>query len=230
MNKGNDKPLRPAQFTEEKILTSIMDKTYPPESHLPSERVMAEQLGVTRPTVREALQRLAREGWIEIRHGKPTRVNDYWRKGGLGMLGTMAKHSGFLPDDFITSLLEFRLNLLPFCAQSASNNEPGIFIDHLSRAKMLGDDPEDFALYDWELQELMATHCNNILYSLVLNDFSEVYKRLAFLYFSLEIARKSSLRYYVKFLSAVKGGGKGVKEVVRDVFKESITIWKKVQK
>jgi GntR family transcriptional regulator, negative regulator for fad regulon and positive regulator of fabA len=230
MNEGNDKPLRPAQFTEEKILKAIMDKTYPPGAHLPSERLMAGQLGVTRPTVRETLQRLAREGWVEIRHGKPTRVNDYWKKGGLGMLGTMAKHAGFLPDDFISNLLEFRLNLLPSCAQSASDNEPVIFIEHLSRAKTLGDDPGEFALYDWKLQELMATHCKNILYPMVLNDFSEVYKRLAFLYFSLEVARKSSLRYYGRFLSAVKGGGKGVKEVVRDVFKESITIWKKVQK
>ncbi len=225
----NDKPFRPAQFTEEKILTSILDKTFPPGSHLPSERVLAEKLGVTRPTVRETLQGLAKEGWIEIRHGKPTQVNDYWEKGGLGMLGTMAKYAGFLPDGFITNLLEFRLNLLPSCAQDAVDNAPGIFIEHLGRAKGLGDDPGAFALYDWELQELMARYCRNIIYPLILNDFSEVYKRLASLYFSLEIARKSSCRYYEAFLAAVQDSGRGVENVVRGVFEESIRIWNQVQ-
>ena len=229
MNKANDKPLRPAQFTEEKILTSIMDKTYPPGAHLPSERVMAEQLGVTRPTVREALQRLAREGWVDIRHGKPTRVNDYWQKGGLGMLGTMAKHSGFLPAEFIGNLLEFRVNLLPSCAQAASDNAPDIFIGHLKGSDMLGDDPDAYAKYDWELQVLMAQHCRNVLYPLMLNDFTEVYKRLASLYFSFEMARTSSLRYYETFLAAVQNGGNGVEKIVRDVFEESIIIWKKIQ-
>ncbi len=229
MNVNNDKPFRPAQFTEEKILTSIIDKTFPPGSNLPSERLLAEQLGVTRPTVRETLQGLAKEGWIEIRQGKPTKVNDYWEKGGLGMLGTMAKYAGFLPEGFITNLLEFRLNLLPSCAQAAADSAPDIFIEHLSRTDELGDDPGAFALYDWELQVLMVKYCGNIIYPLVLNDFSEVYKRLASLYFSLEIARKSSRRYYEAFLAAVQDSGRGVENIVRDVFEESVRIWNQVQ-
>ena len=73
-----DKPFRPAQFTEHTLIQSILDGTYPFGSVLPAERKLAEQFGVTRQTIREALQRLAGEGWITICHGKPTQINNYW--------------------------------------------------------------------------------------------------------------------------------------------------------
>lgn len=41
---------------------------------LPGERLLAERLGVSRPTLRAALDTLADEGWLERRQGLPTRV------------------------------------------------------------------------------------------------------------------------------------------------------------
>ena len=41
---------------------------------LPSERRLCELLQVSRPTVRSALQMLARDGWLEIRHGRRNRL------------------------------------------------------------------------------------------------------------------------------------------------------------
>ncbi len=37
---------------------------------LPSERVLAEQLGVSRTTLREAIAELQRAGWLEVRRGR----------------------------------------------------------------------------------------------------------------------------------------------------------------
>lgn len=42
--------------------------------HLPSERALSEQLGVSRSTLRTALDSLRREGWLEMEHGRPTRI------------------------------------------------------------------------------------------------------------------------------------------------------------
>jgi GntR family negative regulator for fad regulon and positive regulator of fabA len=229
MDLSQTKLFRPAQFAEEKILTSIMDGTYACGTNLPGERKLAQELGVTRATIRETLHWLSKEGWIRIQHGKPTKVNEYWKKGGLGMLGTMAKYTGFLPEGFITDLLEFRMNLLPACAQTAAENEPEIFLGHLAHAGELGHDAQAFAVYDWELQELMVKHCGNIIYPLILNDFNAVYKRLAYFYFNLETARQSSEKYYQVFSEAVKRGCKGVDKIVRNVFAESIRIWNQVE-
>ena len=71
-------PLRPAERVENRLIQAIVGGEFPINSTLPPERELARRLGVTRPTLREALQRLARDGWIEIHHGKSTRVRDYW--------------------------------------------------------------------------------------------------------------------------------------------------------
>ena len=82
-------PQRPAAHAEQSLVSAILDGTYPPGSTLPGERELARQLGVTRPTLRETLQRLECEGWMTIRQGKSTRVNDIWREGGLTVLSAL---------------------------------------------------------------------------------------------------------------------------------------------
>ena len=68
----------PAAFAEEYIVDSIWNGKFPPGTILPAERELSELIGVTRTTLREVLQRLARDGWLTIQHGKPTRVNNIW--------------------------------------------------------------------------------------------------------------------------------------------------------
>ena len=60
-------PLRaqsPAALAEEYIVRSIWDDVFPAGTNLPSERDLADKIGVTRTTLREVLQRLARDGWL----------------------------------------------------------------------------------------------------------------------------------------------------------------------
>ena len=64
-------PQKPAELTESCLISSILDGNFPVNSPLPPERELALSLGVTRPTLREALQRLSRDGWIEIHQGRP---------------------------------------------------------------------------------------------------------------------------------------------------------------
>ena len=45
-------------------------------SRLPAERDLAKQLGVSRPSVREALIALEVEGWVEVRTGSGIYVLD----------------------------------------------------------------------------------------------------------------------------------------------------------
>src|SRR5512136_2779504 len=52
-------PARPAELAETRLISAILDGTFPINSNLPAERELATKLGVTRPTLREALQRPA---------------------------------------------------------------------------------------------------------------------------------------------------------------------------
>ena len=81
----------PATFAEKYIIESIWNNHFPQGSILPAERELSELIGVTRTTLREVLQRLARDGWLTIQHGKPTKVNNYWDTCGRNILPTLAK-------------------------------------------------------------------------------------------------------------------------------------------
>ncbi len=228
MNSPRNRPLKPTQHAREQLLTSILSGEYPPGSALPAERVLAEQVGVTRPTLRENLQSLAREGWITISHGRATTVNDYWAQGGLSLLSTMAKYAEYLPAGFVTQLLELRVVMIPAFARIACRRNVAALTDYLSRAVQLPDDPRAFAEYDWGLQELMARVSENRIFPLMLNDFAYLFKTMAVFYFAEEKGRNSSRTYYANLLSAMQKSEEDVERVVRDVMEESIRIWREV--
>lgn len=143
-------PQKPAELAETRLLEAILSGHFPINSPLPGERDLAEQPGVTRPTLREALQRLARDGWLEIQHGKPTRVRDYWREGGLGVLAVLAQTPTAETLDFVTHLLEVRLLLAPAytCqALQVASTEIAVLLEPYPA---LPEDPSAFARADWD--------------------------------------------------------------------------------
>lgn len=60
----------------EQILRSVSAGEYPPGSQLPQERQLTEMLGVSRPTVREALAALEVLGFVETVAGQGTFVRE----------------------------------------------------------------------------------------------------------------------------------------------------------
>jgi len=224
-----DKLLRPTQYVEKILVTAILDGTYSCGTALPNERSLAQQMGVTRPTLRETLQRLAGEGWITIHHGKPTVVNDYWQEGGLRLLGTLSKYSNYLPNGFITHLLEVRLTMLPSVAERAARFQPEILLNCLAEARNLAEDPKTFSDFDWKLQMLMARNSQNPVFSLILNDFARIFANMAMHYFNLNTARQASRTFYRELTRAIESHTNTVEDVVKKAMEQSISIWKEVK-
>ena len=69
-------PKRLYQSVAEQITQMIDDGRYPPNARLPGERELAEQLGVSRVTVREAEIALQAVGRLEIKTGSGVYVTD----------------------------------------------------------------------------------------------------------------------------------------------------------
>ena len=229
MNLKPDELLRPAQYVEKILVTAILDGTYSCGTALPNERSLAEQMGVTRPTLRETLQRLAGEGWISIHHGKPTVVNDYWQEGGLRLLDTLSKYSDYLPNGFIVHLLEVRLTMLPSVAGRAARFQPEILLNYLAIARNLAEDAKVFSDFDWKLQMLMARNSQNPVFSLILNDFAQIFANMAMHYFNLNTARRASRAFYHELARAIEKRTNTVEDVVKKAMEESISIWKEVK-
>lgn len=221
------KPIKPAQHAESFLLSAILQGDYPPGSAIPAERELAEKIGVTRPTLREALQRMARDGWLDIRHGKSTIVRDYRNEGGMGVISAMTRLADRLPADFIAHFLGVRSVLLPVVSKMATENRPDILEARLVLSQNLADTPEAFTDYDWHLQLEMATCSGNPFFRVILNDFAVMFSEWGLRYFKAREARLLSAEYYAGLLELVRNrDGVGVEARVRRALTEVTTLWK----
>ncbi|MGF1737583.1 fatty acid metabolism transcriptional regulator FadR [Photobacterium satsumensis] len=114
----------PATFAEKYIIESIWNNHFPQGSILPAERELSELIGVTRTTLREVLQRLARDGWLTIQHGKPTRVNNYMDTSGLSILDTLITLDGQDVQGVMEDLLSARTDISSVYMRYAIKGNP----------------------------------------------------------------------------------------------------------
>ena len=220
-------PLRPAELVENRLINAIVDGDFPINSNLPSERDLAQQLGVTRPTLREALQRLARDGWIDIHHGKSTRVRDYWHEGNLAVLGTIARHQDHVPPDFVPNLLHVRELLAPAYARLAVKRSAKHLVKYLNDYADLVDTPDAFAKADWELHHYLTVESGNPIFTLILNGFKELYSQMGSVYFTPPKARARSRQFYADLRAAAQARDPDrAEKITREVMHASIDLWK----
>ncbi|GAW47917.1 MULTISPECIES: FadR/GntR family transcriptional regulator [unclassified Nocardioides] len=104
----------------DQVLAEVVDGEIEAGEALPSERRLAEVLGVSRPAVREALQRMAQTRLLDVRHGGATTVRDFRRFGGLDLLPRLLVRKGDLDPAVARSILEARLVVGPGVAALAA--------------------------------------------------------------------------------------------------------------
>jgi GntR family negative regulator for fad regulon and positive regulator of fabA len=186
------------------------------------------------PTLREALQRLDRDGWVEIRHGKATRVKDVWREGGLNVLSAVVRHGGELPPRFVTNLLEVRLAMAPAYARQAVDEAPDEVLAVLSHrpASTKGDGAaEAFAAFDWRLHVTLAAASQNAVFTLILNGFGTLYQVMAVPYFDAPSARAASTSFYEGLEKAARAHApEKAEQVTRAAMAHSLERWRAVER
>ena len=89
----------------DQLLAEVVDGELAAGDPLPSERRLAEVLGVSRPAVREALQRLSQARLVEVRHGGSTTVRDFRGYAGLDLLPRLLVRDGALDAAVARSIL-----------------------------------------------------------------------------------------------------------------------------
>lgn len=219
---------KPAEIAEQRLLEAILSGHFAVNTNLPGERDLAAQVGVTRPTLREALQRLARDGWLDIQHGKPTRVRDYWQEGNMGVLSTLAQMPSQQSPDFVTHLLEIRVLLAPAYTRQAMEQSASEIAALLADYAELEDTPAAFARADWELHHLLTLRAANPIFRLLLNSFQNIYQVMGEHYFVPAENRNRSRAFYSELLNCAKRNAYLKAETLtRDVMEESLALWKK---
>ncbi|WP_026971559.1 pyruvate dehydrogenase complex transcriptional repressor PdhR [Aliagarivorans marinus] len=104
MNYQRVKPAKLSDVIVEQLERMILEGSLPPGERLPAERELAKQFDVSRPSLREAIQKLEAKGLVVRRQGGGTFVQHKLRDGLTDPLfELLAKH-----DESQLDLLEFR--------------------------------------------------------------------------------------------------------------------------
>lgn len=164
----------------DEVLSGELDAGEP----LPGERALTEALGVNRQAVREALQRLAEAGLVEIRHGGRTRVRDYRTTAGLDLLPRLLVHAdGTVDAGVANSLMELRAALGPEiarrCAERAAPRHREAITELAERMAAAGDDLEELARLDLAFWDALVEGSDNIAYRFAFNGMRRTYEPIA---------------------------------------------------
>lgn len=200
----NSRSQSPAAFAEHYIVESIWENHFPPGSVLPAERELSELIGVTRTTLREVLQRLSRDGWITIQHGKPTIVNDYWQTSSLNILDTLARldDSGSL--DLVGHLFKTRAAIFALYLRSALKRNPQDIATFLKQSVELKNNSQSFINYDWQFFHLLSRATENPICTLILNGFKTLYLRVGKFYYTNPETRALAATFYQQLLTMIQ--------------------------
>lgn len=129
----------------DQIRAQIENGTWKPGSRLPSERELAEQLGIGRPSIREAMRVLEVMGLVQIKTGQGIFVSepDPNVKRSKVLLSMLEE------DDYVVDLLEVREILEPqiayLAAQSATDRDIEVLQEILARMEKRANQGESTA-------------------------------------------------------------------------------------
>ncbi|MGE2717060.1 FadR/GntR family transcriptional regulator [Mycolicibacterium litorale] len=163
----------------DQIVTEVLNGELAPGHALPSERRLAEVLGVSRPAIREALKRLAGAGLIEVRQGDATTVRDFRRTAGLDLLPQLVMRGGELDLPVVRSILEVRLHNGPKVAELAARRGGQQLADRLEAAIVALEDETDpvaaqrHALTFWDH---LVDAADSIVFRLMYNTLRATYE------------------------------------------------------
>jgi DNA-binding FadR family transcriptional regulator len=168
---------RVSDRVHERLRGQILDGTLAPGDPVPSERSLAEELGVNRHAVREALKRLEQAGLVQITQGGATRVLDWRSSAGLELLLDLAGGAGPPSVELVRAVLEMRVSVgvdaARLCAARAPSEQRTRIGELAGRAAGDIDGDPAAALTGFiGLWEEIVDGSGNVAYRLALNSLT----------------------------------------------------------
>lgn len=220
---------RATDWAERHLIESIVSGIYPPNTDLPGERIISKDLDIARPALREAMQRLSRDGWLDIQQGKPTRIRDYLKDGNLNILAGLLKADPDLVPNLVPDLLEMWQLLAPQYTASSVRRAPGLILDLLGSFAKIPDEAEAFAKSMWKLHHMLIAYSDNLVYGLIFNTFQDFYQQLAAYYYSTPAHRKLAQKLWDELAPKVKAlDTTAAAELVTGFVRETAEFWKDI--
>jgi DNA-binding FadR family transcriptional regulator len=211
----------------DQIVAEVLSGDMAPGAALPSERRLAEVLGVSRPAVREAIKRLTEAGLVEVRQGDATTVRDFRRHAGLDLLPRLLIRAGEVDVSVVRSILETRMHNGPKIAElAAQRRSPDLadLLDATIGALDAEDDPVERQRHALTFWDHVVDGADSIAFRLMYNTLRATYEpalpALATM-MAAEVGRPNAYRDIAK---AIRDGDPVVAEAAARALLEPATV------
>jgi GntR family transcriptional regulator, negative regulator for fad regulon and positive regulator of fabA len=161
-----------AKQLEHHFVKSILQGHYKLGETLIAETFLALELNVNRCSLRTVLKVLEKDGWVAIKHGQPTIVNDFISS---CTLNAAIKRVKIVNDDYCKQIkadaCESLLDILEILVSSDKD-----VVQVLEGQLPLSRNIDDFIAFEVWLGKLVSARTNNMVYKLLLNKLIPLYQ------------------------------------------------------
>lgn len=192
----------------EQLKEQIFNNEWKRGEKIPSENDLAVSFGVSRITVRQALQKLTALGLIETRFGEGSFIREAVPGINMNPLIPMA----YLNENSLMEILEYRKvlegNVAELATEKASADELEKLEDAYKLMEQVRDDLEKFSKADLNFHLLLANMTKNSLIMQTFHIFNDVLNR-AFSQIVSKRGNSAGIYYHKLLLEAIKSGNSG---------------------
>jgi GntR family transcriptional repressor for pyruvate dehydrogenase complex len=184
----------------------IVGESLCPGERLPGERQLAEQLGISRTVVREAIRLLSVRGLVEVKPGRGTYVRVLSPRDAAVPLALLLKLRQC--PDLLDNVYEVRqmieVEVAGLAAERATVEDHKLMDAAIEGMATHIDEPEEFITHDLAFHSALAAATHNDLFSVLLNAISSFWSEAASLAYQAPSAAEDSLAYHRDILCHVK--------------------------
>ena len=198
----------------------IVEGELKPATRLPPERELADQLGVSRTVVREAVQILVTKGLLETRHGVGTMVREVTREQVVSPLNLFLRTKGSGKVSFddlhqVRSILE--IETAGLAAEQATKEDISNLKKILADMFAAQDDPATLAIHDADFHSAIAKTTHNPLLVVLINSIRDLLQEYIARVTPYVDPQEDNLTLHQRLLERIEAGDvTGARESMRE--------------
>ena len=199
-----------ADRVAEHMMELVLDGTLSSGMRLPPERILAEQYGVSRTVIREAVRTLVSKGVLETRGGSGSYVRGPDPVAAARSVTLLLRlHHGTTPVPY-TKIHEVRrvleVEIAALAAERAQPDDIAALEQELERQRRARHDRDAYVASDVAFHAALATATHNELFPVLLHSIQDVMTEVRRLGFLVPGSVDNGLMHHERVLTAVQAG------------------------
>ena len=215
---------------QNELQAKLLNGTYEVGQYLPGELTLAEEFGVSRTTMRDAISGLVEKGFLERQHGKGVLVIDNSRNVAVDSVRNMILRGNYTVAEFMETRQMIDNQIVRFAALRSTEKETDKMERHISDMIRNSGELEKYLKCDLAFHRELAVASQNHLLIALYSAIEPMLTQIVGEVIATTGAVETNCRYHTQILEAIKKGG--VEEAAKkmaehnqaseSMFKESI--------